>query len=88
MPPYLLWFALFSSTVSAFHVPTPIRCVSPTMSAVEVKYAEMSVEALEEELRKSHRRLFEMRLERQQSKSKSFKSHEVRALKAKIAQIM
>lgn len=64
--------------------------VSPSARGVALKvdYASMTAEALEEELRASHRKLFEMKLERQQSKKKEFKSHEVRALKKKIAQIM
>ena len=54
-----------------------------------VDYDAMDVDALEKEIETARRRLFDMRLEkRQQAKRATFKSSEVRELKAKVARMM
>ncbi|KAJ8605100.1 hypothetical protein CTAYLR_000395 [Chrysophaeum taylorii] len=82
----LIWVALTLSA-SAFTLSGP-GFAHRRLAAAEINYADMTVEALEEELRSAHKKMFEMRLDRQQSKRKDFKSSEYRKLKKKIAQIM
>mmetsp|Transcript_19253 Transcript_19253/g.60562 ORF Transcript_19253/g.60562 Transcript_19253/m.60562 type:complete len:108 (+) Transcript_19253:65-388(+) len=88
MARFFVWLALLSSLSEAFCPTSTARHCSLTLGALQANYAEMSVETLEEELRSAHRKMFEMRLERQRSKKKDFKTHELRLLKKKIAQIM